>query len=394
MTTQRVSVRQVPSDDHLWLMSALRNVLGGNDLERQAVPQAVFVREPGTTTALPTDIPHGTAVMLHTSGSTGTPKFVALGADAIRASAEATHAYLGGPGQWLITLPTHRIAGLQMMTRSIIAETDPLFLGGSFSTQRFFDLAARLTGERRYVSLVPVQLARLLDAATEKQLHTLRSFDAVLVGGQAVALALRMRAHDAGINLVRTYGMTETSGGVVYDGTPIGDARMRVRDGEVQLAGPTLALGYADEPERTARSFITELGADGTPERWFRTGDSGTMMGGVLTVTGRLDRVCISGGVNVSLDEVERVLHERSEWIDVVAVATPNPEWGERVVLVTSAPELRDHVDEMTHVLKESLGPAATPHAVHVTEALPRLDNGKPHYRAILASVLDAKERA
>src|SRR5690625_3021276 len=177
-----LTCRHVPSDDHMWLIAALRDALEGGS---PAAPRAVFVRQPGAHPELPQDVPADTSVVLHTSGSTGVPKFVALSAHAIRASAEATHETLGGDGQWLIALPTHRIAGLQTITRSILAGTDPIFLEEPFKTAKFFDAAERLTHERRYVSLVPVQLARLLDAAERaakngdmKKLHALSTFDA------------------------------------------------------------------------------------------------------------------------------------------------------------------------------------------------------------------------
>lgn len=370
-------------------MAALRDALAGGT---GPAPRAVFVRQPGEHPPIPDDVPAGTAIVIHTSGSTGTPKFVALSAEAVRASAEATHDALGGSGQWLIALPTHRIAGLQTITRSIIAGTEPIFIEEPFKPSRFFTAADRMSGERRYVSLVPVQLARLLDAAERaasegnmKQLHALASFDAVLIGGQAVPLALRSRAYDHGIKLVRTYGMTETAGGLVYDGLPIGDAKVRIRDGEVQLAGPMLALGYPGDPERTEAVFINDDG-----ERWFRTGDAGELLGGVLNVTGRLDRVFISGGVNVSLDEVERVLHEVDDWVRVAAVAIPDDTWGERVVLATGDPHLHDEdtLESMKRTVREQLGAAAVPVSLMRYDNLPRLDNGKPDYRSIRADAI------
>ncbi|MFF1478143.1 AMP-binding protein [Streptomyces sp. NPDC058301] len=66
-------------------------------------------------------VPDGTAAVVGTSGSTSHPKGVLLSADALRASAEATHARLGGPGRWLLALPSHHVAGLQVVVRSLLA---------------------------------------------------------------------------------------------------------------------------------------------------------------------------------------------------------------------------------------------------------------------------------
>ena len=95
---------------------------------------------------------------VQTSGSTGAPKRVVLSRAAMRASADATHARLGGPGQWLLNLPPSYVAGLQVLFRSVRAGSEPVLQEGSFE-----DAVAAMTGERRYVSLVPTQLVRLLD---------------------------------------------------------------------------------------------------------------------------------------------------------------------------------------------------------------------------------------
>ena len=366
-------------------------------------------------------LPDGTAVVVRTSGSSGVPKAVALSAEALRASADATAERFGGHGQWLVALPTHLISGLQMLVRSEIAGTPPMFWDGPFDPEAFLERAEQLEAERRYVSLVPVQLARLIDHAERDRAaaEVLRRFDAVLVGGQTVSLALRSRSHELGIALKRSYGMTETAGGCVYDGVEIGDTRVRIRAGEVQLAGPSLALGYVGDPELTERTFISEPGRDGGPVRWYRTGDAGELLGGMLTVTGRLDRVVISGGVNVSLDEVERVAREQTGWERAVAVGTPHPEWGERVALVVDIeraagagrrpkhaadpvpsdpapgdpaaalePRLRVGFDRVQEALRDALGAAAVPVWVTELDEIPLLAGGKPDH-AVIGERLD-----
>src|SRR5690606_38104380 len=109
---------------------------------------------------------------------------------------------------------------------------------------------------------------------------------------------------------------------------------VRIREGEVQLAGSSLALGYPGDEQLTLDRFVVDHDRSGTPVRWYRTGDAGELLGGMLTITGRLDRVIISGGVNVSLDEIERVAREFPGWGSTVAIAVAHPEWGERPGLV------------------------------------------------------------
>ena len=379
--TNRAKLRAVPVDDRAWLLAALGDALKGG---APVLPLAAGLDDAEVQRLQSLELPEGTAVLVRTSGSSGVPKVVALSAEALQASAAATHDRLGGEGQWLVTLPANLISGLQMLVRSQMSGIDPVFYDAPFEPASFLEAAERLEHDRRYVSLVPVQFIRLLDYAEQHEAaaEILRSFSAILVGGQAVSLSLRQRAHELGIELRRSYGMTETAGGCVYDGVELGEMRMRIRGGEVQLSGESLALGYVGDETLTADRFITE---DGT--RWYRTGDAGELLGGMLTVTGRLDRVLISGGINVSLDEVERVARELAGFTSAVALAVEDEDWGERVVLVTeSAPETlgqtagTSEADDqaVSQALRAQIGVAAVPIAIQRVETMPRLPGGKP----------------
>lgn len=377
----------MPTEDRAWLLAALDDALAGG---APVLPVAPGTDPDEVRRLQGEELPSGTAVVVRTSGSSGVPKAVALSAEALRASAEATHEALGGAGQWLVTLPGHLISGLQMLVRSHLAGTEPVFLDGSFDPAALLDAAEGMPDPRRYVSLVPVQLARLLDLAERDPdaAEALRGIAGVLVGGQATPLALRSRAHGLGVALRRSYGMTETAGGCVYDGVEIGDTRVRIRAsesgaGEVQLAGSSLALGYVGDAAATSDRFVSDRGRDGRLTRWYRTGDAGELLGGMLTVTGRLDRVVISGGVNVSLDEVERVAREHAGWSSAVALGSAHPEWGERVALVVETEEGAAGFDEVRAAIRERLGAAAAPVWATETEALPRLAGGKPDLEAI-----------
>jgi O-succinylbenzoic acid--CoA ligase len=321
-----------------------------------------------------------TAVVVQTSGSTGRPKRVALSASALLASAAASDTMLGGPGQWLLCLPAHYIAGINVLVRSFAAQTEPVIMQGAFTASGFAEAAAELDHPVRYTSLVPAQLSRLLreDAGVE----ALRRFDRVLVGGQALPQRMHALAIESGINITRTYGSSETSGGCVYDGVPIGDTIARIHNGRVELSGSVLAEGYLDDPERTAEAFVERDG-----RRWFRTDDAGEVVDGVLHVTGRVDDVIVSGGVKVFLAEVEAVVRSLEGLVDAVVVAAPHAEWGESSVVVHTVgmplPQLRE-------VVVVRLGPAAAPSRIVLVDELPLLASGKPDRVAIAALVLGA----
>jgi len=350
-------LRVVPPGEGV--LPALRAALAGGD--------AILVgaRSPG----LPAEVEHRVALVVETSGSTGVPKRVALSADAVLANTAASESALGMPGQWLLALPTHYIAGLNVLARSLAAQLEPVTVEGPhFTASGFLDAVRRMTFPDRFTSLVPAQLATLLDDPAAAD--ALARFRAVVVGGQATPVALLDRARAAGIRVVRSYGSSETSGGCVYDGVPIGQTSVRVVDGEVQLGGPTIAEGYLGAPDLTAERFTDEGGV-----RWFRTADAGELVDGVLRVTGRRDDVIVSGGVKVSLGAVERMLHEHG-YPDAVVVGAADERWGEVPVAFTARAEGPDAASALA-AIEAALGRAARPRVSYGSD-IPYLPSGKP----------------
>lgn len=365
---------QVLLAEPLPVFEALRDALAGSG------PAILPHPDPsGAAGTAPATVPRKVAVIVETSGSTGRPKRVALSADALLASAAASDTALGGPGQWMLALPAHYIAGINVLVRAITAEVTPVFLDpAGFTAERFVEACGRFVHPRRLVSLVPTQLARLLD--DEAAVEQLRQFAAVLIGGQAMPAPLAERALRAGVNVTRSYGSSETSGGCVYDGRPIGDTRVRIADGRVELAGSVLAEGYLDDPRRTALAFRDEHG-----DRWYRTDDAGDIVDGVLHVLGRLDDVIVSGGIKVALSAVEETVRGMPGLESSVVIATPHPEWGETPVVVTDT--VAD-LHAVRAVVAARLGKAAAPTGLVRLDRIPMLPSGKPDRLAISALVM------
>ncbi|MFF8186504.1 AMP-binding protein [Microbacterium sp. NPDC016588] len=336
---------------------------------------------------LPDEVPAGTAAVITTSGSTGVPKSVAIGRNALIASAFATAARIG-EGAWLLAVPATYVAGVQVLVRALVNGREPAVLAGPFRPEPFaaaaLGMASHENGERvpTYTSLVPAQLQRLLDASEgdPEVLRALRSFERILIGGQALPIALRERAAAAGVRIVRTYGSTETSGGCVYDGVPLDGVEVAIVDGEVRISGPTLADGYLGDPDRTAEVFP----ADAAGTRWYRTGDGGEFADGVLRVTGRLDNVIVSGGVNVSLDRVEAAVRGIPGLESAVVIPVEDARWGQGSAVVVAAPgDERDTLERVRTAVAAAVGPVARPARVILVDALPVLASGKPDRAAL-----------
>ncbi|MBN9178029.1 MAG: AMP-binding protein [Microbacterium sp.] len=334
--------------------------------------------------SLPTEVPAGTAVVVRTSGSTGHPKSVALSRSALTASALAT-AERVGEGAWLLALPPGYIAGVQVLVRALVAGREPAILTGAFSAHAFAAAASAMASSEggvrvpTYTSLVPAQLQTVLDAiegGDKGAERALVSFEAILVGGQALAPALAERARAVGARIVRTYGSSETSGGCVYDGIPLTGTGVRIDGGEVQLSGPTLADGYLGDPAQTDTVFVR----DETGTRWYRTGDLGTFDGGRLAVTGRADNVIVSGGINVSLDRVERAVRTVPGFEGAVVVPVPDERWGQASVVVADSPAARDAgaLEAVRTAVAAEVGKPARPREVRAVARIPLLPSGKP----------------
>lgn len=350
----------------------------------------------GLVSELPGEVRAGTAVVVTTSGSTGIPKSVILSRDALTTGAMATADRIG-EGAWLLALPASYVAGLQVLVRSLVADREPAILSGAFTPQAFAAAALMMVSTEggvrvpTFTSLVPAQLTKLLDAAEHDSavLTALRSFETILIGGQALPAVTLERAEAAGARIVRTYGSTETSGGCVYDGVPLRTVRVRIERGEVQIAGPVLADGYFGDAEATDAAFLSE--PDGT--RWYRTGDAGLFEDGVLRVHGRVDNVIVSGGLNVSLDRVERIVRAVPGLASAVVVGVPDDRWGEAsVVVATRGEALRRsesvQLEEARAAVQSEIGAHARPARLVLVDELATLPSGKPDREAIRRAVL------
>jgi O-succinylbenzoic acid--CoA ligase len=300
----------------------------------------------------------GVALIVPTSGSSGRPRLVELTRAAVEAAvASSLRALAADAGDgWVSCLPFAHIGGLLVLLRGVLGGAPLLFRApGELEPVAGFP----------FVSVVPTQLVRALDAGVE-----FRGYRALLVGGGGMDAALRSRLAAAGAPYVVTYGLTQSCGGIVYDGTPLPGVSVRIDEGgEIQLGGPTLLRGYRD-------GSAAGLTADG----WLPTGDAGRLDGdGRLHVHGRLDDLIVTGGENVWPGDVEAALRSHPAVTDCAVFGRPDPSWGQRVVAAVvprdravppTLEELRDHVGAL-------LGRHQAPRELVLVESLPRTALGK-----------------
>ena len=396
-----------------------------------------------------TEGPESLALLVGTSGSTGAPKQTALSVRALRASARATERFFADypsagsakpqratsevPAQWLLALPAHYVAGAQVLARSVLAGTTPIVAasvtdGGSFTPEVFLNAAERLSCARRFVSLVPTQVHKLLEAAEASPAlgseiyDALGQFTGILLGGAPASASLLAAARELGLNVVTTYGSAETAGGCVYSGVALPGVRLRVvpedaglldssvagdasaggtpNIGRVWLGGEHLASGYLGDNARTASHFFVD--ADGY--RWYRTDDYGSLTSSapnapedegapMLNVVGRSDDVIITGGVKVSARAVAAVLESHPAVREAAVMGIPDARWGSAVAAaitlrgasgVQSAPDTSGVTcDILREFCTDKLGAAGTPKYLRIFADFPTASTGKPDRQAI-----------
>ena len=425
---QAVQVRaDQPADPHA-MLSAFEQLLGGYAADADAAAEPI-------------------ALVVGTSGSTGTPKRTALTAQALAASAAATERFFGSnsdaASQWLLALPAHYIAGAQVLARSVLAGTAPVIARSvidpvHFSPEVFLQAVEHMSSARRFISLVPTQLHKLLESADADphlgaEIHeALGSFNGILLGGAPASADLLAAATALGLNTVTTYGSAETAGGCVYSGSVLPGVRVELvpeegmpavpdtggepaQVGRIWISGAHLASGYIGDAARTAEHFFSA--ADGT--RWYRTDDYGLLSPAAapdsnkncseqrLQVLGRSDDVLISGGVKISARAVATVLEEHPAVREACVIGLPDARWGTAiaaaVTLVPSAdaaatstqnrPDLNEELSALLRArCAEKLGAPAAPKQLSILPDFPLTSTGKPD-RAEIYSILDRDYR-
>ena len=317
-------------------------------------------------------VDEGVTLVVHTSGTARAPKLVQFDRGAIDAavagSAFALEATPRDP--WICCLPLSHVGGMLVLLRGVL-------LGAPVAVHPSFD-ASRIEAERHvaFVSVVPTMLRRLLEAGAN-----LGRFRAILVGGAHLPPDVRDRAERSGARVIETYGLTESCGGVVYDGLPLPGVEMRVNDeGGIELRAPMLMLGYRFDPAGTARAF--------TEDGWLRPGDAGEIdRQGRLHVVGRIDDLINSGGEKVWPDEVEATLLEHPKVAEAGVGGRLDPEWGQRVVAFVVPSDAADEptLAELRDFVGTRIGRHKAPRELVVVDRLPRTFTGKLRRAALAA---------
>ena len=222
------------------------------------------------------------------------------------------------------------------------------------------------------LSYVPTQLSRAL--FDEKRIQALSTTRVIFVGGAPMPESLAKEARKLKLPVMPVYGMTETAAMVAaipvadfltdsrIGALPIGDAKIEIdSSGRICIQSPALFKGYYG---REALDLT----------RGYLSGDEGYIDENErLHVTGRIDRLVISGGEKIDPYEVEDAVGAIAGIEEVLAVGLPDVEWGQKLVVYYTGQELVDWEER----LKEQLVSYKLPKEMLRVDHLPLDEKGK-----------------
>ncbi len=362
--------------------------------------------------------PTAPLVIVFTTGTTGAPRGIVLSRGAFEASARASAcvAPLGSDERWLLGLPLAHVGGLSIVTRCLTAEAAIVLLpeDRTFDPAKVLSILSSLQVTR--LSLVPIQLQRILDtsdaatgpAGSSEQAfasadasphpHLTRrasggrcpaAIRSVLLGGAASPRALVQRAQRGGWPVLPTYGMTETCSQVTLtrpgdplkagsSGRPLPGTEVRIRDGLIEVRSPSLFSGYYPSGE-----------APLSPDGYFRTSDCGEMRSGELFVLGRRDDVIVTGGENVHPLEVEMVLMDHPAVAACCVCGITDERWG---AIVAAAIVACGDLQGLSGWLSDRLARFKLPRRISLLSELPTNTTGKVDRRAVTRQLLQLSQ--
>lgn len=350
------------------------------------------------------------AQIIYTSGSTGLPKGVVFSNGALRAGIRAVASYLGleRDDRVATLMPFSSVYGLNQVLTAVVTGASIVIQPTAVASQIVTGLAERGTTVLAAVPPLWIQLLGV-PAFNEGALAGLRI--AQNAGGHLPPeIVRRVRAALPNTRLFLQYGMTETFRGTYLPpeevdripgsmGRAMPDTEILVLDehdrpasigepGEIVHRGPTIALGYWNDPDATSRTFRPNpLRPEGAPdtERVVYSGDIVRRdEQGFLHFVGRRDRVIKSMGFRIGPDEVSDALHASGEIVEAVIDAVPDPDRGQRIVAYVVLRE-GGSLDRLKRTVRAELAEYAQPAEYIVREKLARLPSNKYDLDAIRA---------
>jgi acyl-CoA synthetase (AMP-forming)/AMP-acid ligase II len=344
--------------------------------------------------------------MAFTSGTTGNPKGVMHSHNTTLAAARILNGDLGlsADDVMMVWLPLGLNWGYLTLVQSVLAGAEAVLLD-RFAPAAALDLIAR---ERvTYIPTAPASLTAIL-AEPDLARRDLSSLRIVVSGGASAPVeTIRAWRHSIGARgvLLELLGMLET-GYQAYTrpsddpervagsvGVPASHMGLRLVDaegrdvpqgeeGEICCDGPSVHLGYHNNPSANAEAFM--------PDGWFRSGDLGVIdADGRLRIVGRLKEMINRGGKKFFPREIEEILYTHPQVLYAAIVGIPDARLGERNCLcLVPRPGEPPTLENITAFLGDSVATYKLPERLELFTQFPFTPTGKIQRHALVREVL------
>ena len=342
------------------------------------------------------------AAILYTSGSTGRPKGVVLSHRNLIAGAESVATYLGNSADdvLLAALPLSFDAGFSQLTTAFAVGAHVILMNYLLPGD-----VPRLCARHGVTGLtcVPPLWIQIAEQSWPQEARASLRYFANTGGRMPKPTLDKLREVFPSAKPFLMYGLTEAFRSTYLDpaevdrrpdsiGKAIPDAEILVvrpdgspcdpgEEGELVHRGPHVALGYWNDPVRTAERFRPVPGRDApwrTPELAVWSGDAVVADAeGFLYFVGRKDEMIKTSGYRVSPTEIEEVAYATGLVRDAVALGIEDAALGQRVLLAVAPAAQEFDTDALLEEMKSRLPLYMVPSSIVVRDALPRSPNGK-----------------
>jgi long-chain acyl-CoA synthetase len=342
------------------------------------------------------------AVLQYTSGTTGGLKAAMMSHRNLVANAEQNNLWF----QWtekdvvLGALPLYHTWGMCCVMNAAVAAGAAIALLEEFNPRTALDTIQRHGVTVAYGS--GTMFLRLLDSAGNEAGDIFQRLRYVKAGAMLIDRSLNKRWAEAvpGVPMINGYGLTEAGPEVTNNppgkvkagtvGVPLPGTQLRIcrvdepetpveagQDGEIQLKGPQVMLGYWSEPQATRETIL--------PGGWLRTGDIGRLDDeGYVQIVDRMKDLIKFRGYSVAPSEVERVLLTHPSIKEACVLGLPDTTDGEvPVAYVVLREGVPPDVSDLPSFVEPHLASFKQPRRYHIVHEIPKNHVGKPLKRVL-----------
>ncbi len=321
-------------------------------------------------------------VMIPTGGTGGRVKFVIHSGETLRAAALGLRDALVARGlspilHGVTCTPPWHVSGFMPAIRARVTGGTHLVIDGRFGENAALPSVDLPTSGTKIISLVPAQLSRLLTRAEREA--WLRTFDVILLGGSSVPATLLAEIRTRRLPVFLTYGSTETAAACALCPPE------KIWSGESVRGTPLPGVTFATTAEGVVTIATSALGIglwpDAPLESPWESGDRGDVAAdGSVKISGRADRVIITGGEKVDPARVEQALLATGLIKEALVLGMADARWGEVVTACVIGPA---SAEAALRLACETLEPAARPRRYVFVPSMPTNASGKPDREAI-----------